>query len=442
MRVPAFWLLAGCLCLAGCGGDGVTSPAPSPSPGKGDWPMYGHDPSRSGANPPESVIDAANLGALAPRFQARLGMGELPSSSGPVLAEGRVCAGSSVPRGKNYFCFDALTGEPLWGADIGHPPASSRSVGVGSTAAISDGRLFVGGGDAAYYALAADSGRILWRHPMQVGSDAFAWSSPLVANGLVYVGISAEFRAERGELRGLAVEDGSLRARRYFVPFGQLGADIWNSAALSPDGGRVVVVTGNDFGGFDGPFTRSVIVLEPNSLAIQASHQEAIKNQDLDFGTTPVFFRDSQGRTLVGANQKNGTFYAYDLDHVSDGPAWKRATGLSVGTPPAYDATLGPGGTLFVVGDNGVLYGLDPANGSDRWPPAVVGFANGNIAVANGLVFMGSGAGRVTVVEASTGMLLRTLVPVTPGPTYAGVIVAGGMVYWVSGEYLNAWGLP
>src|SRR5262249_60459340 len=131
-----------------------------------------------------------------------------------------------------------------------------------------------------------------------------------------------------------------------------------------------------------------------------------------------------------------------EVGRVGSGAIWRRDTGLSVGTMPAYDPSLGTGGTLFIVGANGQLLGVDPATGADRWPPLTVGFANGNIALANGLVFMGAGNGLVGVVDGRTGTLLRILEPASPGPTFAGVILANGMVHWVSGGVLNAWGLP
>jgi outer membrane protein assembly factor BamB len=444
MRHRPLLLLASAL-LSACGSnDNMTTPTPSPSPppGSRDWPMYGHDNSRTGYNAGEKTLTAANVSSLAPRFHATLGMGDLPSSSGPVMADGRVCAGSSIGGGDNYFCFDAATGARLWSANVGHPTLTNRSVGIGATAAISGGVLVVGGGDAAYYALAADTGRQLWRHPLATGPDPFAWASPLIANGLVYVGVSSAFVALRGELRALDVESGVVRAQHFFVPDGQRGADIWNSPTLSADGGKVLVATGNDFGGYDGPYTRAIVALDPPSLGILDAHREAAAGQDLDFGTTPVVFRDSQGRALVGANNKNGVFYAYDVAHVGAGAVWTRTTGISVGVMPAYDPDVGVGGTLFIVGDNGVLYGVDPATGTDRFAPVAVGFANGNIALANGLVFMGAGNGSVAILEASTGTLLRTLAPDTPGPTFSGPIVANGMVYAMAGPSLNGWGLP
>jgi hypothetical protein len=55
---------------------------------------------------------------------------------------------------------------------------------------------------------------------------------------------------------------------------------------------------------------------------------------------------------------------------------------------------------------------------------------------------MGAGNGLVGVVDGRTGTLLRMLEPPSPAPTFSGVIVANGMVYWVSGGTLNGWGPP
>src|SRR5262249_4545588 len=75
--------------LPGCGSDGNTptdGASPSPPPAARDWPMYGHDPHRTGYNAGETTISAANVGQLAPRFQASVGTGDFASSSGPVVA--------------------------------------------------------------------------------------------------------------------------------------------------------------------------------------------------------------------------------------------------------------------------------------------------------------------------------------------------------------------
>src|SRR5207253_11480104 len=61
---------------------------------------------------------------------------------------------------------------------------------------------------------------------------------------------------------------------------------------------------------------------------------------------------------------------------------------------------------------------------------------------ANGMGFMNSGSGGLKIVDENTGAVLRTLSPAHAGSTNSGVAVSNGVIYWVAGSYLNAWGLP
>jgi outer membrane protein assembly factor BamB len=325
---------------------------------------------------------------------------------------------------------------------VGHHPPSDFDVGLGATAGVSGSVVVVGGGDAAYYGLDVATGAILWRHEMSVGPSGFTWCSPLIANGRVYIGMSSagDNPSVRGELRILDLTTGALLANQYLVPEGERGAGLWNSPALSPDGRLLAVATGEDFGGYDGLYNRAIVTLDPATLEILQANKQGATDQDLDWGTTPVFFKDRGGRTLLGANHKNGVFYAYAADSVVAGPIWQRSMGVSIGMMPAYDPSRRAGGTLFFVGDNGQLFGVDPATGADRWPPVAVGFMFGNMALANGLIFVSSG-GSVVILDADAGTVLRTLTPTDSGPSYSGVVVAGGFVYWLAGPKLNAWSL-
>ena len=402
--------------------------------------MYGHDLGRTCFSPEETTIDASSLDRLVPRWTASIGTGRLPASSAPSVSGGRVYVGSSVPSGPNFLALDAATGQRVWSANVGH--GSLDGVGIGATAAVSGSVVVAGGGDGAYYGLDTASGAVLWRHPLDAGLSGFAWSSPLILNGRVYVGVASEFDnpSVRGEVRALDLRTGALLARVGFVPEGLRGAGIWNSVAATTEGRTLFVATGEDYEGYDGPLNRALVSLDPASLQVLQANKQGVTDIDQDWGTTPVVFRDRQGRALVGANHKNGVFYAYAQDTIAAGPVWSRAVGLSPGMMPAYDPNRGAGGTLFVVGDNGVLFGVDPANGQDRWPPLALGYMYGNLALANGLLFVNS-EGRVLVIDAASGRVLRTLNPAATGPAYTGAVVANGLVYWLAGPVLNAWGV-
>jgi len=412
--------------------------------------MYGHDNQRTNFNPDETTLSASNVNQWVSRWQVNLGSTHTStaSSSGPSISGGRAFLGSNTSSGPNFFSVDAVSGTVVW-SDILTFTSRCFNVGIGSTPAISGTLLSVGGSDSAFYGIDATNGHILWRNPMNAGSSAFAWESPLLANGRSYLGVASDCDnpSVRGEVRAVDMNNGSQMANQYFVPAGQAGAGVWNSPALSPDGTKLFAGTGEDYGGYNGPYNRAMVSLDPITLQILDSFQEGALGQDLDFGTTPVVFHDSQGRTLVGANHKNGIFYAFDINSIGAGPVWMKSTGTTVGMMPAYDPTFGSGGTLFIVGtttnNNSTLYAVDPATGNDLWPHVTPGGPlHGNMAIADGLIFINTGSSGLKILSESNGSTLRTIVPANAGSSNSGVAVSNGFVYWAANNYLNAWSLP
>ncbi len=425
---------------------GAYVPAVLPDPA--DWPMYGHDYQRTNYNPSETIIGAGNVAQLVQRWQANVGSNGTPTSAAPSVAGGVVYAASSAASpADNFFAFDATTGNPVWHENIGYRSSNCFNVGIGSTPAISGTQVVVGADTAsanpAYFGFNTANGAQVWTNLMGVGTSGFPWASAFLFNGRAYVGISSrcDNPSVRGELRAVDMTNGSTVGSAYFVNSGGAGGGIWNSPALSPDGTTIAVGTGEDFSTCtDCSLTRSMVSLDVNSLAVLGHFQEPSPNADQDFGTTPVIFHDSQSRTLVGAGHKNGNFYTYDLSNVSAGPIWTRSGGTSVGLMPAYDPSFGTGGTLFIV--NSSITAVDPGNNTVRWGPVSIGSAHGNIAIANGLIFINNGASGLRILNETNGSLLRTLAPANAGGANSGVAVSHGFVYWTSGSYVNAWSLP
>lgn len=419
-------------------GDGDDGPPPS-----GDWPMYGHDPSRTNFNPVESTLTPDNIANLVSRWQVDVGIGAAPSSSAPSIANGIVYVGSSATHGANFYAFDALTGKTVWTSTLGQSP-TCFNVGVGATAAVQDDIVVAGGTDAAYYGLNALTGALLWRHTLDAGASAYPWASPLINGNRAYIGVASgcDNPSVRGEVRSINLSDGTLLASEPFVPQDRAGAGIWNSPALTPDKQTLVVATGEDYAGYNGPYNRALVALDPRSLTIRNANQQGPTNGDKDYATTPIVFHDSQNRTLVAAHHKDEYFYVYDLDHLDAGPIWQKQTGTIVGMMPGYDPTFVDGGTLFFMDGNANLHAVDPATGADRWAPVHIGSSRGNMAIANGMVFLNAGPDGLAVVSEKDGKEIATFHPAGSGKAYSGVAVANGFVYWLSDRYLNAWSLP
>ncbi|MGI8586123.1 MAG: PQQ-binding-like beta-propeller repeat protein [Chloroflexia bacterium] len=444
----AFVLLLG-LGLVASGGAGAAPKPPRPAAAS-DWPMYGAGPTHGSYVAADPVLNPGNVASLAQRWQHQIGAGSIWPSAAPVVVNGRLYAGGGYDSGPNYsgpnyFAFDAMQGTQLWSADVGHPPITPcLTVGIGATAAISGGIMVVGGGDAAYYGLNTSTGAILWRHPMNAGPSAFAWSSPVIKGNHVYIGIasSCDDPQIRGEIRMLDLTTGVQLANAYFVPPGHTGGSIWHSPALSADGTTLAVTTGEDQGNTNDPYTRAMVTLDADTLAITGADQEGASGQDLDEASSPTIFSDGQGRELVAASHKDGYIYGYLLNSVGLGPLWAVPGRPVIGLVPAYDPSVGSGGTLIYGTYDGILHAIDPVSGGRRWASVPLGLAQGNLAITNGLVFENTGAHGLQILDESTGALLRTLDPLGADDANSGLAISNGFVYWISGNYLNAWSLP
>jgi outer membrane protein assembly factor BamB/PKD repeat protein len=101
------------------------------------------------------------------------------SSSSPAVADGKVYISARSPFDLKPWllrAYDASTGEAIWNYNTG-----SRE----SSAAVADGRLFVGSyQDFKVYALDANTGALIWSYT--TGSNVY--SSPAVADGKVFIG--------------------------------------------------------------------------------------------------------------------------------------------------------------------------------------------------------------------------------------------------------------
>ncbi len=442
IRVAIFLLMIFAVAVGATSHNAVAVSASSPQ--VGDWPMYGHDPQRTSYAPDEKAISADNIDQLEQAWQVNVGMGDRgkPAFSAPVVVGNTVYVASSVSNANNLFALDAESGTAKWSAFIGYNAEECFGVGIGSTPAFSDNELIMGGGDSAYYGINASDGSILWRNPLDAGPSGFAWVSPLIANGRTYVGVASDCDnpATRGEVRELNAVTGEHVTSGFIVPEGETGGDVWNSPALSEDGSTLYVATGEDNGGFDGPYTRALLAMDANTLEIRDADRQGVPNEDLDWATTPILFRDSSRRSMVGAGQKNGTFYAYDAHDLSAGPLWSWTPGPNVGMLAAYDPEYGDGGIL-VIGTRQGTFGLNPTDGSGIWVQPPFGELHGSFAIANGLIFANTD-NYLVILDASTGEMVRTITPPNSGVTFSGPAISAGTVYWMSGAFLNAWKLP
>jgi outer membrane protein assembly factor BamB len=293
------------------------------------------------------------------------------------------------------------------------------------------------------YALNAVNDSTKWRAPVGVPSatldDFYNWSSPTVAGGVVYVGISSHCDQPLvpGGVRAFDQATGGVIATYHSTRPGQVGASVWSSVLVTRDG-RIFATTGNGPAGSDqSAIVRLVLNRTAHTLtrADLWSVPKAEQVFDSDFGSSPTEFTAVVGgvtTTMVGSCNKNGIFYALRAGNLAAGPVWSQRLGQPQSpTGGQCDAAaVWDGRRLFAASNNtningasfgGSLRRIDPATGAVIWsrglPGPVIGSPTLN---AGGVLAVGVFA-RVAgpfLVGASGGALLWTA-PNPNGKTFA-----------------------
>jgi outer membrane protein assembly factor BamB len=398
----------------------------------GDWPTYLNNGARTGYNSAEAAVTPSTAPNLTPLWTDTAG-GAI--SAEPVQVNSVVYYGSWDGYER---ATDAATGTQLWSTYVGQTTDTSctpPTVGVASTATVGSitvngtatQTVFLGGGDGNFYALDASTGAVLWKTQLGTPPDYFLWSSPLLYNGSIYEGISSfgDCPLTRGGIVQMDAATGTIQNTLYTVPAGCTGAGVWGSPTVDTATGDVYFGTGNA-GSCSSPESLAVAVLQTDSsLNLLSSWQvpsSQLPNHDSDFGSTPTLFSariKGAVRQMVGMQNKNGIYYAFDRFAISSGPLWQKRMSVGGNCPQCGKADISPsaydGQHLFVGGEKTTIGGvtcagnireLRPSTGKAVWADCLTsGPVLGAVTVVPGVAFAGAG-NTVYAIDIGTGAIL------------------------------------
>jgi len=476
------------------------------NPPGGDWPMFSHDLEGSRTQPAEHRVlpPVLPLWTFDANFWTEQKNNEVTGY--PIVSNGCVYVGSSTGNDANgqhnpgwVFGLNADNGKVNWQKQV--------DGGVYSTVAVDHGVVyaFVSKIGAPYViALDQTNGNELWRTTVdnQIGSDAV--SSPIVYDGMVWVGISGTAaegdEADRHAFQGSSVllatdtahgyQPGDIVKKTYSIPpevwdQGYAGGAQWGTISIDSTSGFGYVGTGNPFN-YDAEHANTNAVLKldmrwssPTFGNIVGSYKGDVEEYfpeasnapgcdeaeqisgvfaagvecqhlDLDFGVAPNIYTDETGKRVVAAGQKSGVM------HFIDANTMKAIAKTPIGAPSAvggivgsaaYDGTniYGPhtlGGYLFSMNatDHGVKW-VSPTADAVHWGPPVT--------YANGVLWTVDLKGFLDAYDPGTGAPLQHI-PMAVGaktyenPTFSwgGVTVARNTVFASVGVGLTSAGLP
>jgi PKD repeat protein len=425
-----------------------------------NWSAYLYGQTHSSDNTAASAITPANAAGIVhdwtwtPPAPTQTGQpaGLLAS---PTVVNGVVYIGANTG---TFFALDEATGKVLWQRNLGYvTQLTCGPLGIVSTATVQPapggGRLtvYVAGGDGYLYALDAASGAVVWKSvialPSTTVNDYYDWSSPTVANGHIYVGVSSNCDSPlvASGLKEYDQATGALQNFYQTYPGHSAQPSIWSSAAVDQSGQHVFVTTGNGPGGD----SVSIVRLNASGLAKEDAWQvpSGEHGQDSDFGGSPTLFIATIGGVstpMVGACNKNGTYYAWKQADLAGGPVWRN----HIGAPDTSAggqcdaAAIWDGAHLYVAANGTTIKGvstpgsiqmLDPATGTASWQRGLVGPPIGSPTMDGAGVIAVTQYGRGTIaasyalnlISAATGAVLKS---VTIGPDFGQPVFADDKV--------------
>lgn len=333
------------------------------------WTMFGQNLSNT-ASTSHFAVQPSNVARLAPKWTFTTG--------------GDVSARAAVGNGVAYFpdwsghlyAVRASNGHPVWAKDILTDyladafPASTTKV-VSRTSPFLDTRshtLFIGTQSGAYLlAIDTRTGALKWRTQLDPHPQAIDTLSPVVRDGVIYVGVSSSEEAAatdpnypccsfRGSVLALNAKTGATIWKTFTVPTGYTGGAVWGSTIVpDPSRGVVYATTGNNYSTPTDPaFTQcvagggqpedcmspdnhfdSVLALHMGDGSVAWSQRLASSDDwnvaclfsgvncppnsgpDFDFGSGVNMFtiKTAAGeKTIIGAGQKSGVYSAFDPD--------------------------------------------------------------------------------------------------------------------------------
>jgi polyvinyl alcohol dehydrogenase (cytochrome) len=330
-----------------------------------------------------------------------------------------------------------LQGNVLWKTFLGitaptNQACRPRSAGVASPATVANVPIngtqtevvFVGGGDAKFYALDASNGHILWSTPLGTQPKYMIWAAAAVYKGAVYVGVSSygDCPLVPGKVVQMDASTGTILHAFQTVPAHCVGGGVWVAPAIDQAHNTLYVTTGT-IASCSPPETMAyaIVELKTTDLSYVDSWQIPVSQQegDGDFGSTPTLFSATiKGvvHEMVGAVNKNGIYYALDRDNLSAGPLWEdQISTVPTGSRNSIASSAWDGTTLYVADSvttiggqscNGSIRAVNPADGSYIWQYCAPGGIVGALTAVPGLVIAGAGK-YIVVVDATNGHLLR-----------------------------------
>ena len=282
--------------------------------------------------------------------------GDASSIAQPTIAGGRVYVGS---QGGNVYSLSAGTGCVYWWFEAPATVRSAVAIGRIEQGASPSFAAFFGDVHGFVYAVAADTGKLLWKVKADPHPAARITGSPVFYGGRVYVPVSSSEEGSaiapdyqccsfRGSVVALDGATGKQIWKTYTIDqearpttkntngtqlWGPSGVPIWSSPTIDVKNNELYVTTGDNYSFPVTTTSDAFMAMSLDSGRVLWSKQMTAsdvwnsacrvadttncpqpRGPDFDFGAPPILVTLSSGRRALVAGQKSAVVYAVDPD--------------------------------------------------------------------------------------------------------------------------------
>ena len=310
------------------------------------------------------------------------------------------------------------TGALRWHASLRVNPDETYGGprGVLGSIAIADGTAYAASGGCEAAAFDAATGKEKWRRSIcDIAKNDDVYASPIVADGLVLIGIDilADRPTDRGRELALDERTGATRWSMEPASYEGTGAGISTTPAIDPEARTAYLGTGNPTPMYapppgDDPGSDSIIAIDvaTGKKLWTFGPVRPHDTQDDDLFASPNRFNAgsrTKPKWAIGEGGKDGTYYAVSavdgkaLWHTSLAPLSSSAR--IVGTAAVAD------GAIYVPlfdGSSGMLSALRVADGAVLWHVSTGGEHEAP-AIRGSIVFTTESSGWLEAFQAGNG---------------------------------------
>ena len=403
--------------------------------------MYGHDFANTRTNTSETKVNVDTVAELSKSWEID---GLVGVTGTPTVSDGVAYFGDWKGA---IWAVEADTGEQVWTSQIGGMIVGAPAI---------DGDAVFASSGRSLFRLDSATGEQEWKVDVDDHPQAQINASPVVIDGLVLQGMASfenvlrkDEYAFRGSISAYDTTTGAQQWKFYATPDDATsgpGAGIWGTPAIDEARGLLFVGTGQGLAEPTPPLADALLAIDFRTGELKWSRQFTYPDvfsaafptgKDADVGASPNLWT-SDGRDLVGAGDKGGTFHAVDREtgevvwdtELTPGSVF----GGQIGSAAFVDGTLIASSNVGDPDTNAPtdvtkLFALDPATGEIRWATEdLPGKIFAPVGAVPGVAFVGTDRGTLSALDTATGAELWTLQ--APAKTGCGPSIVDGRVLW------------